>query len=208
MDKKDDGHGPSAPLEVSTASGPSIPGGLSHQHHHAHAEHHQQHGADEGSTYGPHDYGPSTTSSWGITSLFSRSGSVAGSGGSDAPPRRDKTKEELANTKRELERVQKEAGFYRKELEQSNYDLQRAIGDNRVFSRKIHELQSANARLKDHLLSAQHELADVGRKLDDAKVLADTRERELQATQELLTDANGLGRQNPSAYKSDLIFFK
>jgi len=205
MDKKDDG--PSAPLEESTASGPSIPGVLSHQHHHAHAEHHQQHGADEGSTYGPHDYGPSTTSSWGITNLFGRSGSVAGSGGSDSPSRRDKTKEELMNTKRELQRVQKEARFYRKEMEQSNYDLQRAIGDNRVSSRDIHELQGANARLKDHLLSCQNELANVQRKLDDAKVLADTREQELQATQALLTDANGLGRQNPSVYKSDLIFF-
>jgi len=187
----------SGPVEESTK--PSIPEGLSDTHQHHHVEHHhhlQQQGADKGDTNGPHEQVTSTTSGWGITSLFTRGGSVAGSGGSDAPPRRDKTKEELANTKRELERSQKEALFYRREMEQSNYDLQRAIGDNRLYSRNIHELQTANARLKDHLLSSQHELANVQRKLDDAKVLADTRERELQATR----------RQNSSAYKSGLKF--
>ena len=199
---------------IEESADPSIPGSLPHQHHHAehhhhhhHQQHHQQqqhqqqHGSDEGGTYGPHEHGSSTTSSWAITNLF-RSG--AASGGSDAPPRRDKTKEELANTKRELERVQKEARFYRKEMEQSNYDLQRAIGDNRVFSRNIHELQSANARLKDHLLSSQHELANVQRKLDDAKVLADTRGRELQGAQVFLTKADSLAISDLSARVTQL----
>jgi len=209
----DEDDGTSGLLEESTD--PPIPGSLSHQHHHVehhhHLHHHQQqhqqhHGADEGGTYGPHEYGSSTTSSWGsgITSLFSRGGSGAGSGGSDAPPRRDKTKEELANTKRELERSQKEARFYRKELEQSNYNLQQAIGDNRVHARNNHELQSANARLKDHLLSSQHELANVQRKLDDAKVLADTRGRELQGAQVFLTKADSLAISDLSARVTQL----
>jgi len=187
----------SGPVEESTK--PSIPEGLSHIHQYylQRQQQQQQQGADKGGTNGPHEHGTSTTSGWGITSLFSRGGSSAGGRGSDAPPRRDKTTEELANTKRELERVQKEARFYRQEMEQSNYELQRATGDNRVYSRNIHELQAANARLKDHLLGSQHELANVQRKLDDAKVLADTRGRELQATR----------RQNSSVYKSGLNFF-
>jgi len=115
-------------------------------------------------------------------------------GASKAPPRRDKTKEELANTKRELERSQKEARFYRKEMEQSNYDLQRAIGDNRVFSRSVHELQSANARLKDHLLSSQQELASVQEKLDN------NQGHKLKAAHGMLTEADGLDTRNSSAY--------
>ena len=119
-------------------------------------------------------------------------------GASKAPPRRDKTKEELANTKRELERCQKNARFYRKEMEQCNYDLQRAIGDNRVFSRSVHELQSANARLKDHLLSSQQELASVQVKLDN------NQGHKLKAAHGMLTEADGLDTRNSSAYTPGL----
>jgi len=108
------------------------------------------------------------------------------------------------NIKRELDRVQKEARFYRKELEQSNYNLQQAIGDNRVYAKNIHDLQSANARLKDHLLSSQHELANVQRMLDEAKIPDDTRGRELQATQAM--PINSKSRQNSGGYTSGLKF--
>jgi len=131
---------------------PSILGGLSHdQHDHAHHidhlhrlhHHHQQHwqqqGADKGSAYEP-KYGFPTTSRWGVVDLFPRGASGVGSGGSDTLPRRDRTKEEFT-TIRELERSQKEARFYRKELEQSNTYLQRATSENR-------RLQTANARLR------------------------------------------------------------
>ena len=116
----------------------------------------------------------------------------------------ENTREELVNIKRELERVQKEARFYRKELEQSNYNLQQAIGDNRVYAKNIHDLQSANARLKDHLLSSQHELANVQRMLDDAKIPDDARGRELQATQAM--PINSKSRQNSGGYTSGLNF--
>jgi len=142
--------------------------------------------------------GSSTTSGRGITSLFSR-GFSAGTGGPEVASRRDRTKDEFAETKLELERC-------RNELELSKGDLQRAVGDNRVFSRNIRELQIANARLKEDLLRSQHELANVQRKFDDATFLADARGRELQATQAMVTDANSLGRQNSSAYKSGLHF--
>jgi len=159
---------------------------------------HRSDDASDNGTYGLHEYGSSTTSGRGITSLFSR-GFSAGTGDPEVASRRDRTKEEFANTKLKLEGC-------RKELELSKCDLQRAVGDNRMFSRNIHELQIVNARLKEDLLRSQHELANVQRKFDDATVLADTRGRELQATQAMLTDANSLGRQNSSAYKSDLHF--
>ena len=140
-----------------------------------------------------------TTSSW--ANLFGRGGSSAQN---ETPPRGDKLLQELVNTKRESERCRKEAQFYRKELEQSNYNSQRAIGDNRVFSRNIHELQSANARLKDHLLSSQHELASVQRKLDKANVLADTRGRELQDAQAFLSKADSLAISDLSSRVTQL----
>jgi len=74
------------------------------------------------------------------------------------------------------------------------------MDDNRVYARNIQEIQNGNARLRDHLLSS---LSNVQKKLDDAHVLADTRGRELQETQAVLTRANGLGgQQNSGAYKS------
>jgi len=184
---------------------PVVPGGLSHPYQNplnAHRHQNHQQGPDEepndGSSAGP-GWLPSLTNNF-----FGRSGSSSASGAPNAPPRRDKTKEELVNTKRELERVRKESAFYRQEMEQSNYNLQQAIGDNRVYARNIQELQGAKARLKDHLHSCQHELANVQRKLDDAKVLAETRGRELQGAQVFLTKADSLAISDLSARVTQL----
>ena len=128
----------------------------------------------------------STTSNWippvNFNQLFRRGDSTAGIG---TPPHGDNTKENFADIKSELEGC-------RKELEQRNHDLQQAIGENRVYARNVHELQDANARLKEHLLSSQKELTNVQRKLDVAKVLANTRGRELQGAQVFLAKADSI----------------
>ena len=114
-----------------------------------------------------------------IDYFFIRSGSITGE---TTPTPRDKIKEELENTKRELERSQKEVHAYRKELEQKTLD----------DGKQIAQIQSDNVRLEDRLLNSQHELANVQRKLDDAKALADTNARELQGAQVSFTKADSL----------------
>ena len=106
--------------------------------------------------------------------------------GSNAPLPRDLTKIELANTKRELERIQKESRSYRQQLEQSKKDLELAMMGIKNYARSIQELQRANAQEKEiYLHNAQHEL-------DDARVLANNLRRELQGAQAFLIKADSL----------------
>jgi len=105
--------------------------------------------------------------------IFDRSGSTAAGVTSNAPPRRD-----------ELEGSQNDVRFYRNELEQSNYDLQRAIGDNSAYARRIQELENANARLNEQLL---------GRRLQVAQGVP-------------AFNADGFDRRSSSAYTSGLKF--
>jgi len=106
--------------------------------------------------------------------------------GSNAPLSRDLTKIELANTKRELERTQKESRSYRQQLEQSKKDLELAMMGIKNYARSIQELQRANAQEKEiYLHNAQHEL-------DDARALANNLRRELQGAQAFLVKADSL----------------
>ncbi len=72
------------------------------------------------------------------------------------------------------------------------YELHRVSGESRAQARNVNTLGHENQRLKEMIEGLQLELRAVTKKYDDAKLLSDTRGKELHGAQMFLTKADSL----------------